>query len=225
MLMKLSKRKLSQNTPFDILAYRQHRLTKNGSFSVFYFIGEIGASQPSEWLKLPSFAGLNHNFAAPVQACDNCGVHADGAHLVTDTTPITSTLLDYVEMLVLESMRPEHVRPFLIKNLKWRVVTVSTLIAMFWLMLIAWCRPRGRSSTLDCWEALRCPLAARLRPFQGSRAISPTRSIQTSRLPLLAMLLRLCLVHSGWVSVWRLNTNGTTGAIGAYMLGKRSLIT
>jgi tyrosinase len=102
------------------------RLALNGSFSIIYMIGQFehDASGP-ELILSPTFAGLNHIFTAPIEACDNCKDHDEQGHLVTATTPITSLLLDYVETGRLGSMRPEHVKPFLVKNLKWRVVKVD----------------------------------------------------------------------------------------------------
>lgn len=91
-----------------------------------YLIGQFDHDVPVHELKLaPTLAGFTHVFAAPVEACDNCGQQDEQAHLVTSTVPITSILLDYVETRILESMRPEHVKPFLVQNLKWRVVTVD----------------------------------------------------------------------------------------------------
>ena len=72
----------------------------------------------------PTLAGLSHTFAAPVEACDNCGNQEEQGHLITHTTPITPILLDYVDCQQLQSLAAEHVEPFLIKNLKWRIVTV-----------------------------------------------------------------------------------------------------
>lgn len=83
--------------------------------------GESGA----DWATLPGLAGVTHVFAAPVEACDNCGSQAEQAHLVTSTSAITSLLLDYVESGKLASMEARDVEPFLVKNLKWRVQTVS----------------------------------------------------------------------------------------------------
>jgi hypothetical protein len=40
---------------------------------------------------------------------------------------LTSLLLDYVEMGALQSMKPEHVNHFLVRNLKWRIITVGKL--------------------------------------------------------------------------------------------------
>lgn len=75
----------------------------------------------------PYLAGLHHVFAAPREGCDNCANHEAAEKLVVSTAPITALLLDYLELPDngLESMRPEHVKPFLKKYLRWRVVYVS----------------------------------------------------------------------------------------------------
>ena len=104
------------------------RLALNTSFTIMYFIGAFENSDSLVGLMMaPTFAGLNHVFAAPTEACDNCMEQEGVAHIIRSTSPITSMLLDYVQAGVLESMQPEHVHPFLVKNLKWRVVTVSVL--------------------------------------------------------------------------------------------------
>jgi tyrosinase len=101
------------------------RLALNTSFTILYFIGSFTPSDSLVGLMMaPTFAGLNHVFAAPIEACDNCEQQEGVAHMVRSTSPITSMLLDYVGTGELGSMRPEHVRGFLVKNLKWRVVTV-----------------------------------------------------------------------------------------------------
>jgi len=101
------------------------RLALNGAFTIVYTIGNIEQYEdPEELLTSLVLAGLNHVFAAPVEACDNCGRQGEQAHLVTSTSPVTALLLDYVEIGGLESMRPEHVDPFLRKNLKWRAYKV-----------------------------------------------------------------------------------------------------
>jgi hypothetical protein len=56
--------------------------------------------------------------------CDNCGRQNEQALLVTDTTDITPTLLNYKEAGALSSISAKDVVPFLKKHLKWRVVTV-----------------------------------------------------------------------------------------------------
>jgi hypothetical protein len=102
------------------------RLAMNTSFTILYFVGDFENSDSLVGLMMaPTFAGLNHVFAAPVEACDNCASQDQASELVRSTSPITSILFDYVNAGTLGSTRPEHVVPFLVKNLKWRVVTVS----------------------------------------------------------------------------------------------------
>ena len=76
----------------------------------------------------PYLAGINHIFAAPREVCDNCGQQDAAGVLASDTVPITPLLLDYIMKGTLESMRAEHVRPFLVRYLRWRVVYVSPLL-------------------------------------------------------------------------------------------------
>ncbi|MCJ1396693.1 hypothetical protein MMC18_009585 [Xylographa bjoerkii] len=107
------------------------RLALNGAFTIFYFVGPIIATEPTKYFLEPTLAGLNHIFAAPVQLCDSCGTQQQQAFVISNTTSITSMLLDYVKVPPesglerLESMRPEHVEPFLIKYLRWRAVDVT----------------------------------------------------------------------------------------------------
>lgn len=100
----------------------------NGAFEIMYFINyESGRSfDDSQDVALaPTLAGISYIFAAPREGCDNCGSQYEQARVVRDTSPITSQLLDYVDIGQLESMRPEHVKPFLIDRLRWRIYTVS----------------------------------------------------------------------------------------------------
>lgn len=130
------------------------RLALNGSFTIFYIIGDVHGTSGSDWSALPGLAGVTHVFASPSEVCDNCGKHEQQAHLVTSTSPITSLLLDYVETGKLASMEAVDVEPFLIKNLKWRVQTVSCVISaasaqVVCVMLTMLCtsRPGARLST------------------------------------------------------------------------------
>ena len=99
----------------------------NGAFTIFYFVNDSSAPIPadSNYILEPTLAGITHIFAAPENLCDNCGRQDQQGTVVTNTVPITSLLLDYVKKGRLESLRPEHVKPFLIRGLKWRVVSVS----------------------------------------------------------------------------------------------------
>lgn len=40
---------------------------------------------------------------------------------MTNTTSMTSQLLDYVELGQIPSMEPEDVKPFLVQNLRWKI--------------------------------------------------------------------------------------------------------
>lgn len=100
------------------------RLALNGSFFINYFTGPFG-SDPTKYLIEKELAGTTNVFAAPVQACDNCGRDRDEAVVVADTTDITPILLDYVELGQLQSLGASDVVTFLKDRLKWRVVTVS----------------------------------------------------------------------------------------------------
>ena len=52
--------------------------------------------------------------------------------LVSDTTPITPILIDYVSNGKLNSLLPVDVTPFLRTNLHWRAVGVSrTIMRLF----------------------------------------------------------------------------------------------
>jgi tyrosinase len=105
------------------------RSAANGPFTIYFFLslsGEI-TTDPTKYGQSPHLAGLNHIFAAPREVCSNCGDLEAAGQLASDTSPITPLLLDYLEAPDngLESLRPEHVKPFLVKYLRWRVVYVS----------------------------------------------------------------------------------------------------
>ncbi|KPI40958.1 Tyrosinase [Cyphellophora attinorum] len=101
------------------------RLALNGTFTISYFIGPFDDNKPDSWNLTPTLAGQSHNFAAPVEQCDNCGHQEQQGLLVTDTTPVTPLLLDYVLKGELHDLRPESVEPFLVKNLRWRIVKLG----------------------------------------------------------------------------------------------------
>lgn len=98
----------------------------NGTFTIFYFIGRTpGPSfNASDYLTYPTLAGISHIFAAPMEICDNCGNQQAEGHLITNTSPITPILLDYVQAGELPDLSAPNVKPFLAKNLKWRVIKV-----------------------------------------------------------------------------------------------------
>lgn len=98
-------------------------------FTIFFFLAKAGEinEDPATFSASPFLAGINHIFTAPREHCDNCGTLEAAGQLATDTTLITPLLLDYLGIPEngLESLRPEHVRPFLVEYLRWRVVYVS----------------------------------------------------------------------------------------------------
>ena len=51
--------------------------------------------------------------------------------MVSDTTPVTPILLDYIKIGQLTSLEPEHVKPFLTDRLRWRVQKVSCISSLF----------------------------------------------------------------------------------------------
>ena len=123
-------------------------LALNGSFSIYYFIGPKGGAvsmKPQDYSRAPTLAGSTYIFAAPVEACDNCGAQAQQGHRVTDTTPITAMLLDYIKIGELGSLDLADVKPFLVDRLRWRVQTVMFLLnlslsGMLTGNLGQWCR-------------------------------------------------------------------------------------
>ena len=99
----------------------------NNSFTIYYFVGEVPPASVgvSKYIAYSTLGGLSHIFTAPVEICDNCGNQAVQSQLQRDTAPITPILMDYILNGSLADLTPENVQPFLVKNLKWRVVTVS----------------------------------------------------------------------------------------------------
>lgn len=103
------------------------RLGLNGSFSIDYFIGLKGGAitvPPQDYSQAPTLAGSTYIFSSPKEACGNCEIQQEHGHLVSDTTPITPILMDYIKVGLLTSLEPDHVKPFLIDRLRWRVQTV-----------------------------------------------------------------------------------------------------
>jgi tyrosinase len=99
----------------------------NGPFTIYFFLCPKSRfpDHEEDYATSPYLAGINHVFAAPREVCDNCGQQDAAGFLASDTVPITPLLLDYIAEGTLQSMRTEHVRPFLVKYLRWRIVYVS----------------------------------------------------------------------------------------------------
>ena len=85
-------------------------------------------NEPEAYKMAPTLAGINHVFAAPAAACDNCARQGEDHLVIGNTKPITSMLLDYVKIGKLANLQPDVVVPFLRSNLDWRVIGVSLSI-------------------------------------------------------------------------------------------------
>ncbi|KAF5681684.1 tyrosinase precursor (monophenol monooxygenase) [Fusarium circinatum] len=112
----------SQEWYIDVVV---ERMALNGSYTIFYIIGDVDGHSGMEWSSLPGFVGVSHIFTSSSEICENCADHARQVQLVTSTTPMTSLLLDYVKIRQLGSLAPRDVERFLIENLKWRVQTID----------------------------------------------------------------------------------------------------
>ncbi|KAF5633637.1 Tyrosinase [Fusarium tjaetaba] len=114
--------KFSQEWYIDVVV---ERMALNGSYTIFYIIGDVDGHSGMEWSSLPGFVGVPHIFTSSTEVCENCADQKRQVQLVTSTTPMTSLLLDYVKIRQLGSLSPEHVEQFLIDKLKWRVQTID----------------------------------------------------------------------------------------------------
>ena len=91
---------LSSNSPHTTLTLFTLRAAANGPFTIYFFLslsGEI-TTDPTRYGQSPHLAGLNHIFAAPCEVCSNCGDLEAAGQLVSDTSPITPLLLDYLNV-------------------------------------------------------------------------------------------------------------------------------
>ena len=80
---------------------------------------------PQDYSLAPTLAGSTYIFSSPREICENCQIQQEHGNLVSDTTPITPILMDYIKIGQLKSLEPDHVKPFLIDRLRWRVQMVS----------------------------------------------------------------------------------------------------
>ena len=119
----------------------------NGTFSVMYFIGPRDDNADSYILD-DAFAGLAHIFTMLAAGCVNCAQQETDRSIVTNTTPITSALLDLKLAGAIPSLKAEDVEPFLIKYLKWIIVDVSTKVCSFDVTLLI--------PVLGGWQQARC---------------------------------------------------------------------
>jgi hypothetical protein len=125
-------------------------------------------------------AGLNHVFTSSREACDNCGNQAEEGHLISGTNPVTPMLLDYVKIGELPDITPANVVPFLVKNLKWRIVPVSFAFYIYIHVgnLLTTCVTYRRAVN---WKTLAMSLASRLEFLLSCRHAAAQPESQFTR--------------------------------------------
>jgi len=108
------------------------RMAANGTFTIYFFLsprGELPDDDPFLYGSSPYLVGLHHVFTSSREGCDNCADAEAAGRLSVDTTPITSSLLHYLEDVAdngVDSLRPKHIKPFLQEHLRWRVVFICS---------------------------------------------------------------------------------------------------
>ena len=108
-----------------------------GPFTIHLFIGKPDDSHPEGFIDRENEVGLSFIFASPPESsCQNCANQTAEGLLFEDAIPITHALYYYLqegntrpvdqwprpEMRTLETFQPEHVVPYLQKNLSWRII-------------------------------------------------------------------------------------------------------
>ena len=104
------------------------------------FIGDYKVEQAKRFFSKKNEVGYSTIFASQWDApCANC-VHQRQEHLIyEDAIPMTMAMTQYLtsyegadgptqNMRTLQSLEPEHVRPFLKKHLHWVVTTTSSQV-------------------------------------------------------------------------------------------------
>ncbi|TGZ79980.1 Di-copper centre-containing protein [Ascodesmis nigricans] len=99
---------------------RAHKFAFGGSFSIHVFIGQFTSdakARPTD----PNLVGSVNVFASDVNTshCENCLEGYDKGLVITGQVPLTSALLDRIELV--GSLEKEDVTPFLREHLHWRL--------------------------------------------------------------------------------------------------------
>jgi len=121
--------------------YQVERFALNGSFFVHVFIGDFEADHRI-WVNESNHVHASGVWVRSLQeetgqvtSCANCLRSASDGILYADWVPLTMKLIEYIASgeehpagsgLVLRSMDPADVIPFLTRNLHWRIVDVRT---------------------------------------------------------------------------------------------------
>ncbi|KAI9646358.1 hypothetical protein NHQ30_004348 [Ciborinia camelliae] len=98
---------------------KKYALSK--SFFIHVFLGPYNPI-PSTWSFEPNLVGTHCVFA---KLSTSGSTAADPNQLVTGTIPLTSALLEYISKGQLKSLDDKDVKPFLAKNLKYRVTLLD----------------------------------------------------------------------------------------------------
>lgn len=126
----------------DQLTYHGRRNALRGTFQIYVFIGDF-PPEVNEWASEPHLVMSSGIFTTGVplaseinestDLCPNCVAQDARQQDYSDFVPLTKMLMDYfrsgerqppgAEGLVLRSLEPEDVVPFLKRNLHWRVVS------------------------------------------------------------------------------------------------------
>jgi tyrosinase len=121
------------------LQYKVQRYALNGTFFVHVFIGDF-ESDHGRWIHERNHVHVSCVWVrslleetGQVTSCANCLNLANAGAIYADWVPLTMKLIEYIASgeehpagsgLVLNSMDPVDVIPFLTRNLHWRIVDV-----------------------------------------------------------------------------------------------------
>lgn len=96
-----------------------------GAFQVHVFVGDVPV-EIDEWIthanNVGTFTVLGSNPATT--SCGKCKSDADQNLIVTGVVPLTEALLESIGKGQIRDLEPEHVVPYLTKELHWRVTQV-----------------------------------------------------------------------------------------------------
>lgn len=103
---------------------------------IYFFLGDF-SPRLEDWVLEPHLAGSSGIFASARAAiddggCANCAKQEASGFKYMDTVALTPALLTYWDSQQelygcrIDDLTPEMVLPFLVRNLHWRVVNVSS---------------------------------------------------------------------------------------------------
>ncbi|KAI9767433.1 MAG: hypothetical protein M1840_005662 [Geoglossum simile] len=105
---------------------RVRKYALNASFFVHVFIGDFDPD-PFSWSFEEKLVGSHCVFVNDPETteCSKCKDDEARQIQVTASIPLTTTLISCIEDSKLNTLKPEDVKPFLIKNLHWRVTLLN----------------------------------------------------------------------------------------------------